>query len=343
MKSKRSRFRSCIGCLGIVVLLLSLIGLIVGMKLDRDFSIRSNFVFLEFRNSREPLAVKLASGKWAVVTKMNSEAMAGALEKNVKRRGDGFRWSTLSVRRKSNIWRESLLNGMVGSEVHVVEFDPEHFEFSPWFEQEGAEFVPSDSLSVLKATGPETRFVVGANYYGPDGQPLGWLVRDGKEIRKQWKSWSGFFFVKGGVPRFGPRSLLESTQGELTQATQGYPSVMKDGILFDYVTKNEDEFFNGSELNFRSLAGVTEDGRIIFVLSGTGGMMDMAEVTRIAKFAGVHDATLLDGGRALQYGLRGPGGKEGFHSFNNTVDWDGLPQRFAPERPPVFLLVRRKK
>jgi len=117
---------------------------------------------------------------------------------------------------------------------------------------------------------------------------------------------------------------------------------MRDGILFDYVTKNEDEFFNGSELNFRSLAGVAEDGKIIFVLSGTGGLMDMSEVTRIAKFVGVRDATLLDGGRALQYGLRGPDGKEGFHSFNNTVEWGRLPQRFSPERPPVFLVVRRK-
>jgi uncharacterized protein YigE (DUF2233 family) len=276
--------------------------------------------------------------------RLDSASIEDALEKRTTNSTDGFRWRTIRVRRPPSGGRETLVNVLSPAEVHVLEFDPAEFEFFPWFEHEDGLFAPRtyrDALGSPEA-GSGARFAINANYYGPDGQPLGWIVRDGNEIQPQWQRWSGFFFVKGGVTRFGPRSALEDTPGDLTQATQGYPSVMRDGRVWNYVADNRDRFFNGSELTFRSLAGVTAEGKIVFVLSGRGGLLDMAEVTAIARFAGVRDATLLDGGRALQYGYRGPGKNRAFHSFNNISENPLVPTRLAPERPPVYLVVRRR-
>ena len=85
---------------------------------------------------------------------------------------------------------------------------------------------------------------------------------------------------------------------------------------------------------------VKEDGTIVFVLSGDGGLMNVTEVTRLALKLGVKHATLLDGGKALQYYVRDRGWRFHFHAFNNTVDFEN--PKFAFERSPVYVAIRRK-
>lgn len=335
-----------LGCLLKLCLLALLFVVVICVIVDSKFSVRSNLLFLEFRNSYADLQVRTADGEWKKYDSLSSADMEKALERNRKLAGLGMTWRTLPIRRVAHNSREKLLNSLLSSEIHIVEFDPDQFEFFPTFQRENGSFEAQNYGTAMKRVrkgNKATSFVINANYYDRSGQPLGWIVKDGETIRKRWKSWSGFFFVKGGTTGFGPTSLLEETPGEVLQATQGYPSVMKDGQVWNYVSNNRDQFFNGSELTFRSLAGVGEDGRIIFVLSGKGGLLNMGEVTGLAKLAGVRDATLLDGGRALQYGMKGPEGSFAFHSFNNTVDWKKLPAKLSPERPPVFLAVQRKE
>lgn len=336
--------RSCCGCGAVTLLVLAVAGLLLFSYLDETFSLRSNLAYLEFRHSRDGVQLRGADGTWRTPAATTPAMIEAALSRRERVGATGFRWRTLRVRRPARGFREKLVQLVAPAEVHVLEFDPDHFDFFPWYERDGERFLPRTHRDALASdeAGHGYRFAINANYYDPDGQPLGWIVRNGETIRRQWQEWSGFFFVKGGKTRFGPRSALEATPGELTEATQGYPSVMRNGKVWNYVANNRDEFFNGSELTFRSLAGVGEDGRIFFVLSGRGGLLDMAEVTSLAKLAGVRDATLLDGGRALQYGLDGPRGKRGFHAFNNTFAAPWLPRRFTPEKPPVFLVVREK-
>lgn len=337
-----SRTRGCCGCGAVTLVVLAVFGVLLFSYLDKTFSLRSNLTYLEFRNSREGVRIQAADGEWRRLDQTTPEAIEAALARRVKESATGFHWRTLQVKRPARGLRERLVQICSPSEVHILEFDPDHFDFFPWYEQVGERFLPRTQQDALASqhAGRGFRFAINANYYDHQGQPLGWIVRDGKTVRKQWREWSGFFFVKGGKTRFGPRSSLEATPGELKHALQGYPSVMKDGKVWNYVSSNRDQFFNGSELNFRSLAGVGEDGRILFVLSGRGGLLDMAEVTAIARLAGARDATLLDGGRALQYGLESPRGNRSFQAFNNSLSSQLLPKRFAPEKPPVFLIVR---
>ena len=77
-------------------------------------------------------------------------------------------------------------------------------------------------------------------------------------------------------------------------------------------------FFSGSELNFRSLAGVNARGHCVFIVSGRGGLMTIEDVTQIARLAGIRDATLLDGGKALQYGMAGEYGSASFQQLQTT-------------------------
>jgi len=118
---------------------------------------------------------------------------------------------------------------------------------------------------------------------------------------------------------------------------------MKDGKVWKYVENDDDQFFNGSELNFRSLAGVDKNGHCLFITSGRGGLLTMSNVSEIALLAGVQDATLLDGGKALQYGMKTRHGNKTFQSYNNDVPKKWSKGYLKPQKPPVFIVARRKQ
>ena len=115
-------------------------------------------------------------------------------------------------------------------------------------------------------------------------------------------------------------------------------SVMKNHTVFSYVDVAPDRFFDGNKMTLRSLAGMRQDGTIVFILSGNGGMMNVAEIAALAQKLNVQHATLLDGGRALQYSLRLGKVSHDFTAFNTILDldWKG----FEWERSPVFIVAR---
>jgi uncharacterized protein YigE (DUF2233 family) len=144
--------------------------------------------------------------------------------------------------------------------------------------------------------------------------------------------------VKAGKPWFGPQTLFDETPGILQEATQGYPSLMKNHTVFPYVDLAPNKFFDGYRVTFRSLAGMRQDGTIVFILSGNGGMMNVSVVAALAQKLNVQHATVLDGGRALQYSVRLGRVSHDFTAFNTLVDvdWEG----FEAERSPVFIVAR---
>ncbi len=158
-------------------------------------------------------------------------------------------------------------------------------------------------------------------------------------MNSPFPAWTGYFFVKEGKPWFGPRSLYDEVPGAATEASQGYPSIMKNHTVFSYVDLAPNRYYDGNKITYRALAGMRRDGVIVFVLSGNGGTMNVGEAAALALKLNVQHATLLDGGRALQYSLRLGGAALDFHAFNTTMDlsWKEL----APERSPVFIGVRK--
>jgi hypothetical protein len=74
------------------------------------------------------------------------------------------------------------------------------------------------------------------------------------------------------------------------------------------------------------------------VLSGDGGVCNVSEITELAKKLDVQHATLLDGGRALQYSIRSNWGSYHFHSFNTQLNLG--PKWMRPQKSPVYIAVK---
>ena len=132
--------------------------------------------------------------------------------------------------------------------------------------------------------------------------------------------------------------MLEEIPGDVSEAAQGYPSLMRDHTIFNYVKIEPDKFFNGKKITYRSLAGVRQNGEVVFILSGDGGVLNVEEIAQLAKRLRIQHATLWDGGRALQYRFELDGFEFGFHSFNNTVNFDR--KDLAPVKSPVYIGVQ---
>ena len=144
--------------------------------------------------------------------------------------------------------------------------------------------------------------------------------------------------MKDGKPYFGPKSLFDETPGVLQEAAQGYPSVMKNHTVFSYLDVAPNKHFDGEKITYRALAGVRQNGSVLFVLSGDGGVMNMTEVTELGHKLNVQHATLLDGGRALQYSLRMSGLAYDFWAYNTQLDIQT--KELAPQRSPVYIGVK---
>lgn len=320
------------GCLKLILLLAVVSALLVWAAAEFFFNLNSNLVAVSVRNSTKPLQVLTKRGEWKAPTALTTADMAAAM---IERHDEpGLHWATLKVRRGGD-FLAGVAQRMFGAEVHIITISPARFDFM-------TSFKPKFELTTARERMAEENlwFCITANFRDPKGRPMGWVYHEGRQYNAPFGDWSGCFFVKDGRPWFGPKSLLNEVPGLIEEGSQVYPSVMKNHTVFSYVDLKPDEFFDGSRLTYRALGGMRKDGTIIFVLSGDGGVMNVSEVTEIARKADVQHATLLDGGRALQYSIRTDDGPWHFHASNTELPIQRKP--LERQRSPVFIGVRRK-
>jgi hypothetical protein len=299
---------------------------------ERYYNLGSNVVLYAYQDSHAPLQVKTSRGMRPLAEATVADLGAALEELHSE---PGLRWCRLELQRSPGNALQGLASSLFSSEVNIITISPEHFDFvtsyQPHFQLTTArERLETDALQLS----------ILANFRDPAGKPLGWVYHQGKQVNRPFPEWTGVFFVKGGKPWFGPKSLLDEVEGPIEEGTQGYPSVMKNHTVFSYVEATPGKYYDGQKITYRSLAGMRRDGVIILVLSGDGGVMNVAEVTEIARKLEVQHATLLDGGRALQYSLRKGSSAYHFSAFNTELDLG--PQRIRPQRSPVYIGVRRK-
>jgi len=298
------------------------------------FNLDSNLVALSVRDSKSPLLIQSRRHVWKTATEITAaEISQGLIERHVEQ---GMRWSTLKVRREDGT-AAKIAHKILGAEIHVITFAPEDFEFMTSYEKQPKFAV---TTAARRMAADNLWFSITANFRDPKGKPLGWVWHEGVQVNPAFPEWSGCFFVKGSRPYFGPKSLLDDVPGPIEEGTQGYPSVMKNHTTFSYVSLKPDQFFDGSKISYRSLAGMKKDGTIVFVVSGDGGVMNVAEVTEIARKLEVQHATLLDGGRALQYSIRTEDGPWHFAALNTVLNFKH--RWFEQQLSPVFIGVRRR-
>lgn len=320
------------GCLK-PLLLLALVGaLLLWLVAEVFFNLNSNLVALSVRQSSQPLQIATRRGEWKPATAMTAADMAAAMVERHKE--PGMRWSTLKVRRRGNALAQAA-QAVFGAEVHVIVLMPDLFDFMTSFQ-------PGFALTTARERMSHDNlwFSITSNFRDPKGRPMGWVYHQGRRVNSPFGDWSGCFFVKDGRPWFGPKSLLTDVPGLIQEGSQVYPSVMKNHTVFSYVDLKPDEHFDGSKISYRALGGTRRDGAIVFVLSGDGGVMNVSEVTEIARKIDVQHATLLDGGRALQYSIRTDDGPWHFHAFNTELPFTH--KWLQRQRSPVYIGVRRK-
>jgi Phosphodiester glycosidase len=296
------------------------------------FNVSSNAVLWAVADSRSGLEVRLRGGIWKPLDETTAAELQSAMvDRNQE---NGFQWKKLRVRRPSGALG-GFLQKVFGAEVNVMTLSPERFEFATSFRPN---FDPTTARERLLEQ--ELQFAITSNFREPSGAPMGWVWHEGRQVNKAFPEWSGVFFVKNGMPWFGPKSLVDEVPGVMTEGAQVYPSVMKNHTVFTYVFDAPDRFFDGPRVTYRSLAGMRQNGEIVFVLSGDGGVMNVKEVTDIAHKLSVKHATLMDGGRALQYSVRTEDGPWHFSAFNTRVDFKQ--PSLQRQESPVFIAVKRR-
>lgn len=320
------------GCLKLLLLLALAGALLAWLAGEVFFNLNSNLVAISVRDSKQPLQILTKRGEW----KPASALTAGDLDVSLieRHRETGMRWATLKVRRQGGTLA-SIAQRVFGAEVQIVTLSPDRFDFMTTYQ-------PKFALTTARERMADGNFwfTITANFRDPQGRPMGWVYHEGRQVNSPFGDWSGCFFVKDGRPWCGPKSLLNEVPGLIQEGCQVYPSVMKNHTTFSYVDLKPDSFFDGSKISYRSLVGMRSDGTIVFVLSGDGGVMNVSEVTEIARKLNVQHATLLDGGRALQYSIRTDDGPWHFHALNTELPFKH--KWLERQRSPVYIGVRRK-
>ena len=316
-----------------MLLLLVLAGaLLVWLAGEVFFNLNSNLVAVSVRDSKATVQILTKRGEWKPAAALTPGDLDAALIE--RHRETGMRWATLKVRRAGGTLA-SIAQRVFGAEIQVVTLSADRFDFMTTFQ-------PKFALTTARERMAEGNlwFSITANFRDPKGRPMGWVYHEGRQVNQPFGDWSGCFFVKDGRPWCGPKSLLNDVPGLIQEGCQVYPSVMKNHTTFSYVDLKPDEHFDGSKITYRSLVGMRQDGTIVFVLSGDGGVMNVSEVTEIARKLDVQHATLLDGGRALQYSIRTDDGPWHFHAFNTELPFQH--KWLERQRSPVYIGVRRK-
>lgn len=188
-------------------------------------------------------------------------------------------------------------------------------------------------------------FVLNTSFYSVENEGLNEIVIDNVKYGGVSTNASGFFKVIDGKPYAGPRSIFLTKKGAATHSCQAFPSVMKDGVVFNYLETLKASW---RYKTYRNLIGTKANGNLVCIVSNEGGLVSVNEISQIAKHYGVVNATLFDGGSALQYTYDDGDYSCSFSAIANSGFVPSFIKRLirkksnsnVPARSPVYLYVR---
>ena len=219
----------------------------------------------------------------------------------------------LRIKRNQSSIIGRALNWVIAQEVNVFTFNPNNSFYLV--------ANPNENFKPLTVTEAQERkssnFLINASFYDPSNQAIGEVIYCSKQYQRKSSS-SGYFKVIDGIPHAGPKSIFDQYKNPPSYSCQAHPSTMKDGVIFEYILNNS--FAKWRTRTYRNLVGEKPDGTIVFIASGKGGLLDVREITQLAKLLGLTHATLFDAGIALQYAYQSNGYSMEFSAFNNILD-----------------------
>lgn len=215
----------------------------------------------------------------------------------------------INLRRRNSSITKKVVSKLSSPKLYYIEFKENSNNFSVAYYKSGN--------TAYKNIKESTIFSINSSFYDSNFNPNGLITVKGKEYGKTSIS-SGHFKVINGRAKAGPTSIF-NPNASVDYSCQSHPSVMKNGVIWDYIlneSKNE-KYWKAKK--YRSLVGQNQQGNVCFLVSGNGGLLSIKEIALIAKSNNIHTATCLDAGSALQYALNDEGYKLSFSSMNNKV------------------------
>ncbi len=215
----------------------------------------------------------------------------------------------INLRRRNSSITKKVVSKLSRPKLYYIEFKENSNNFSVAYYKSGN--------TAYKNIKESTIFSINSSFYDSNFNPNGLITVKGKEYGKTSIS-SGHFKVINGRAKAGPTSIF-NPNASVDYSCQSHPSVMKNGVIWDYIlneSKNE-KYWKAKK--YRSLVGQNQQGNVCFLVSGNGGLLSIKEIALIAKSNNIHTATCLDAGSALQYALNDEGYKLSFSSMNNKV------------------------
>jgi hypothetical protein len=252
-------------------------------------------------NQREPLLYRNRSGGWTEVSETMPSDLTALAETEIA--DSRFRFSRLRLKR------------ILPFCLNIFEFDPVSFRFETVFQEA---FRPAAAPEIMDRR-PEISFLINANHFDKSNRPLGWVCHGSREYNPESSIYTGYFLVtSSGAPFCLTRSLVGQFRGDVVEAAQ-CNSLIKNGRIFDYILDRSNRFRGDTEITYRALGGMKEDGTIVFIVSDNSGGIDLRDLSLIARNFGVSQAIMFDGGSSLQYSLRYNGYSRDFRAFWKKV------------------------
>lgn len=215
----------------------------------------------------------------------------------------------INLRRRNSSITKKVVSKLSRPKLYYIEFKENRNNFSVAYYKSGN--------TADKNIKDSTIFSINSSFYDSNFNASGLITVRGKEYGKTSIS-SGHFKVINGRAKGGPTSVFNPNTS-VDYSCQSHPSVMKNGVIWDYIlneSKNE-KYWRAKK--YRSLVGQNQQGNVCFLVSGNGGLLSIKEIALIAKSNNIRTATCLDAGSALQYALNDEGYKLSFSSMNNKL------------------------
>ena len=213
------------------------------------------------------------------------------------------------IRRKEETLINRLINKISRPTAYYIEFKNNSNNFKVGYYEKGST-APNNITD-------KTKFSINSAFYNSNFEPNGLIVSNGEEYGIKSNS-SGHFKVINGKAIAGPTSIFSRSK-KVEYSCQSHPSVMKNGVIWDYITNETKNKSYWKSKTYRSLVGQNNIGNICFIVSGNGGLLSIKEITQMAKKNEIETATCLDAGAALQYSYKDEEYKLSFSSMNNKL------------------------
>lgn len=328
------------------------------MKIKTSFGIKKTFILLIvffmvfiaffFRVSTNIEALLDNRGDLLVETGEGLNLLSNSvIKENKLYTADGVIISSIGISRTEASLFHRIENRINPNNVIVFEFDDNNI-FSLYADIED-ELKPINSNTAMLES--NSNFVINTNFYSKSNKTIGELIINGKSYSKKSKNVSGFFKVINGRPHVGAKSLFRNKKGKIQYSCQAFPSVMKGGNIWSYIMSEKGASkLSWKKKKYRNLIGTKPNGNLVLLVSNTGALLTVKEISMIAKNIGIVNASLFDGGSALQYKYRDSKFSLSFSVLNNSLSLGSNFNDFFYEytginfiqKSPVFLAIKNK-